>query len=90
MILSLNAGHSKIYLLTPNTRFDEAKFRGFDLLEIVTKHCIELQLAPVCSEFFEKLNDTNGNFLASVVFLKKAKNCGLYIKNCFCVLYISF
>ncbi len=27
--------------LTPNTRLNEAKFRGIDLSEIVIRHCIE-------------------------------------------------
>ena len=54
-------------------RLNEAKFRGLDFSEIATKHRIKKQFAKVCSEFFGKFNETNGKFLASVVFLENRK-----------------
>ena len=67
---------SGILLLTPNTRLNEAKFRGFDFSEIATRHRIKKQFAKVCSDFFGKFNETNVDFLASVVFQKIVKNHG--------------
>ena len=67
-------------VLTPNTRLNEAKFRGFDFSEIATRHRIKKQFAKVCSEFFGKFKEPNGDFLASVVFKKYVKNHGWLAK----------
>jgi hypothetical protein len=37
---------------------------------------VVLQFLPVCSEFFGKFNETDGNFLAGIVFKKIVKNHG--------------
>jgi hypothetical protein len=64
----------KISVLTTNTLLNEAKIWDFDFSEIVTRHLINYQFAPVCSEFFGKFNETNGDFIASVLFQKNVRN----------------